>query len=305
MRDTSIGVSDRMGYIGGSDAAVVSGLSPWKTPFELYLEKTGEKEQDDLDGNERVYWGSVLEAIVAREYARRTGQKVRRVKALIRDAEVPYLAVHIDRDILNSNGILECKTAGLRVAGHWGESGTDEIAEYYLPQAQHTMMVTGAEFVDVAVLIGGNEFRLYHVDRDDEYIGLLRDTEIRFWQRVTDRDPPDPETIADAKLAWQSGEGVVEGDDAAYDAAVHLQDYVDEIKHLTERADAEKLKLMSAMGDNGDTLTYDNRKIATWKEQKGRTTVDSQALKADYPETYESVKKEGAPFRVFRASKIG
>jgi len=305
MRDATVSVSDRMGYLGGSDAAAVCGLSPWKTPYELYLEKTGEKEQDDLEGNERVYWGTVLEAIVAREYTRRTDRVVRRVNALIRDSELPYLAVHIDRDILNSQGILECKTAGLRVAQHWGESGTDEIAEYYLPQAQHTMMVTRAEFVDVAVLIGGNEFRLYHVDRDDEYIELLRETEIRFWRRVIDRDPPDPETIADAKLAWQAGEGVVEGDEAAYDAAASLQEYTDEIKHLTEMADAEKLKLMSAMGDGGDTITYDNRKIATWKQQKGRTAVDSKKLQAEWPVAFEDCKKVGNPFRVFRASKIG
>jgi len=305
MRDTTVSVSDRMGYLGGSDSAAVCGLSPWKTPYELYLEKVGEKEQDDLEGNERVYWGTVLEAILAREYTRRTDGKVRRVSALIRDSELPYLAVHIDRDILNSNGILECKTAGSRVAQHWGEAGTDEIAEYYLPQAQHTLMVTKAEFVDVAVLIGGNEFRLYHVDRDDEYIELLRETEIRFWQRVVDRDPPDPETIADARLAWQSGEGVVEGDDAAYAAAVSLQEYTDEIKHLTEMADAERLKLIRAMADDGHTLTFDNRKLATWKEQIGRTTIDRTALQSEYPEVYEEVKKVGNPFRVFRASKIG
>jgi putative phage-type endonuclease len=305
MRDSSIGVGDRVGYLGGSDAASVCGLNPWKTTFQLYLEKTGESEPDYLEDNEGVYWGNVLEAIVAREYTRRTERKVRRVNALIRDAFAPHLAVHIDRDILKSKGILECKTAGLRVAKHWGEAGTSDIAEYYLPQAQHTLMVTQADFVDVALLLGGNEFRLYRVDRDDEYIGLLREVEQRFWQRVVNRDPPDPETIADAKLAWPTGTGVVEADSFAYEAAEKLEHLIGRIKNMEGMADAQRLKIMAAMGDDGDVLTHDERTIATWKQQKGKTTVDAKALKSDYPEAYEATKKTGSPFRVFRPKKIG
>ena len=59
MKDRAAWLRMRSGGIGGSDAAVIAGLSPWKSPYELYLEKTGEAAAPDLSDNERVYWGTV------------------------------------------------------------------------------------------------------------------------------------------------------------------------------------------------------------------------------------------------------
>ena len=53
--------------IGGSDAAAILGLNPWKTPMDVWLEKTGEFTRDDEE-NEQMYWGTVLEAVVAEEF---------------------------------------------------------------------------------------------------------------------------------------------------------------------------------------------------------------------------------------------
>jgi putative phage-type endonuclease len=69
----------RSKYVGGSDASIVLGVNKWKSPFELWLEKSGQidiKENDN--GNEAMYWGNVLEEVVAKEFTARTGKKVRR-----------------------------------------------------------------------------------------------------------------------------------------------------------------------------------------------------------------------------------
>jgi putative phage-type endonuclease len=57
--------------IGGSDAAAALGLSPWKTPLSLYLEKTGDARP--FRDNESMLWGRVLEPAIRAEYTRRTG----------------------------------------------------------------------------------------------------------------------------------------------------------------------------------------------------------------------------------------
>lgn len=61
--------TDRKTFIGGSDAATICGLNPWKTRYQLWQEKTGQAEPTDLSENERVYWGNVLEEVVATEWA--------------------------------------------------------------------------------------------------------------------------------------------------------------------------------------------------------------------------------------------
>lgn len=64
--------------IGCSDASIIVGLNRWKSPFQLWLEKTGKAEPEDLSDNEYVYWGKVLEEAVANRFCELTGKKVQR-----------------------------------------------------------------------------------------------------------------------------------------------------------------------------------------------------------------------------------
>ena len=76
MKDKENWLAMRKAGIGGSDAAAVIGLSRWKSPFQVWLEKTGQTEPDDLSNNEYVYWGTVLEQAVADRFCELTGKKV-------------------------------------------------------------------------------------------------------------------------------------------------------------------------------------------------------------------------------------
>lgn len=73
--------------IGGSDAAAAVGISPWKSPLELWMEKTGRDgdipKPDPNDEDSPLFWGSLLEPLVAELYSRRTGNKVRRVRSVL------------------------------------------------------------------------------------------------------------------------------------------------------------------------------------------------------------------------------
>lgn len=51
---------DREKYIGGSDIPVIVGISPFKTRYELLLEKAGLKE-DDFEGNQFTEYGNMME----------------------------------------------------------------------------------------------------------------------------------------------------------------------------------------------------------------------------------------------------
>src|SRR5690606_16478471 len=88
--------------IGASDAAAAVGLSPYQSPLELWLIKTGRDAQlpklDADNDNSPLYWGNVLEPIVAKHYSKRTGNSVRRVNAVLQhsDPDKTWMLANLD-----------------------------------------------------------------------------------------------------------------------------------------------------------------------------------------------------------------
>lgn len=268
MSDAAITVKDRQGYIGGSDAAAIVGISPWKTPLELYLEKRGEVPIEDISDKGYIYWGNALEALVAGEYSKRTGRNIRRVNSLIRHPEHEFIGAHIDRMVLDGERILEVKTSSR--GADWAEG----IPPYYYPQVQHYLAVTGREVCDVAVLIGGNDFRIIEVPRDDEAIEGLILLEREFWTRVLAGDPPAPRTAADAARRWANAQkGTVEATEEQARAVAELVVLRQQIRSLQDREAELELKTKNAIADKGEDLTWQGRVLATWRPQV-RTSFD-------------------------------
>jgi putative phage-type endonuclease len=301
--DCEIGVHDRMGYLGGSDAPIVVAANPYKTRYELYLEKAGLADPEDLSESQYILWGNILEPVVAAEYSRRSGNKTRRVNKLVRDKTDTFLACHLDRNLLNTRGILECKTTGVSQGRNWGEHGSQDIPDMHRPQVQHNMMVTGTFFCDVAVLIGGNDFRIFRIDRDDDYIGHLRTIEREFWHNVMSRIPPAPESYEEALLAWDRPDpGEIEGSVHAYRRAKSLISVQRHVKELEKEAKVLKLDLAAELGDRGDVLTFEGEKLFSWKQQAGKDSIDIEKLASNYPDAYMATVRTGKPYRVLRPS---
>ena len=139
MADEKKWLDARREGIGGSDASVIVGLNRWKSPFQLWLEKTGKAEPEDLSGNEYVYWGKVLEEAVANRFCELTGKKVQR-RGLLQMDDYPYIRASVDRMVVGENAGLECKTCNGFAAKEWED---DEVPTAYYVQCQHYMMVTG------------------------------------------------------------------------------------------------------------------------------------------------------------------
>jgi putative phage-type endonuclease len=256
--------------IGGSDAAAALGLSPWKTAFQLYLEKIGEPEP--TIESEAFLWGRLLEPLVASEYGRRTGRELA-PSGMLRHPNHGWMIGHPDRLVVGEpSRIVEIKTATGWAARDWGD-GIDAIPAVYVAQCCHYIALTGAAICDVAVLIGGSDFRVYSITADPEITQLLIDAEARFWQCVERREPPEPTSPEDAARRWGrlSRPGAVIAGEAELDAITALHRVKSARKDLAEAEDLAQLTIMQALGDDGDTLIdADGRPLATWKLDKGR-----------------------------------
>ena len=76
----------------------IAGLSKWKSQVQVFLEKTQAIEQEDVQSE--VYFGNVLEEVVAQEFAKRTGLKVQRRNAILQHPEYPWMLANVDRLIV-------------------------------------------------------------------------------------------------------------------------------------------------------------------------------------------------------------
>ena len=295
----------RGGGIGSSDAAAAVGISPYKSPLELWLEKTGRQPAPDLAANDAVFWGTALEHIIANVYAERAGAKVRRLNSVLQHPNLPFMLANLDRVVqhpTDGSGILEVKTAGLHSAIFW----EDGIPEAYQCQVLHQLAVTNKEWCDVAVLIGGQDFRVYRVVRDVAKIADLIQREEKFWQCVVEDIPPavDGSESSGKALAsmFPSDKGVVL--DCSEDTDMNnlfweYWSYRQQRVSAEEQEELLKQKLQERLGFASGALLSGGK--VTWKKAKDSTVTDFNKLAAENPElvsSYEVIKPGSRRFLV-------
>lgn len=283
--------------IGSSDMATVVGLNPYRTRYDLWLEKTGQKAPEDLSDNAAVYFGNVLEDVVAQEFARRTGRKVRRDNFIRRHPDHPWMLANLDRQIVAEDGgepeILECKTAGFWAAQgeEWGDDGTDLVPERYLIQVQHQLAVTGRKRAFLAALIAGNDFRRYEISRNEPIIASLIRIGAEFWNCVVNDVPPPAENAEDAKqkFPFSVADKAVEADNEALALFRELVDLKTTIKGAEEELSRVQGRLCDFIGD-AETLVCLGKKLASWKQIDGER-FDEKTHAAECPDCHTKFKR--------------
>lgn len=280
--------------IGGSDVAAILGLSKWKTPLQVYMEKRGElAPQPD---NPAMRWGRYLEPIVRQAYSDETGRAVLVPESMLRHPRHDWMIANIDGFTEDCRGF-EAKTA--RSADGWGEPGSDQIPQAYLLQVQHYMMVTALPVFDVAALIGGSDFRIYEVPADAELQEMIADAEAEFWRAVQRGEPPEPVTYADTIARWghASRADLVMADDAALRALGQLRDLKTQREHLDHAEEEWRAVIFKALGECDTLVDSAGRTLATWRASAAPKRLDAKALQSAHPDIYAQFLREGEPSR--------
>lgn len=280
--------------IGSSDAAAAIGLSSYKCSLSLWLEKTGRQPPEDLSNKEAVVWGTVLEPVLAKMYAERTGRKVRRVNAVLQHPEYPFMLANLDREVIteSGSGVLEIKTAGFYSAQLWD----DGVPVAYQCQVLHQLAVTGHAWADVAVLIAGQEFRIYRIERDDDKIADLIQREAQFWSWVANDQQPDPDGSYDAQQALLSLFPTDNGQTLDFSESGPFNDLFAELLTLRHRKeDIEqqestlKHRIQAALG-SATAAIFQQGKV-TWRKAKDRLVPDLDRLSLEHPELLQQYAK--------------
>lgn len=246
--------------IGGSDVASVLGLNPWRTPYDLWMDKTGQVPHGEE--NAAMHFGTILEQVVADEFVLRTGKKVRRDNQMHRTGKDSFQIANLDRVVVGEDAILECKTANAFRADDWGESQEDEIIAnqvvtehkiplYYETQIQWYMGVCQKSKAYLAVLIGGQDFRIYCIAFNQTiYASLVEKCQAFWFENVVANVAPKPINIEDVKKLYAKDNG--EMLEASNEIATAIGEYktkASQVKSLKKELDSLQNIICTALGE--------------------------------------------------------
>lgn len=275
--------------VGGSDVAAIMGLSPWRTPAEVWLEKTGRAEPQDLSDRPNVVFGNIMEPIVADWYREHhPGVRVRRVNAVCRSRMRPWAQASLDYELLEPGkgwGVLEIKTA--RDRRDW-KAG---IPDYYMTQVVHYLSVTGRTHATVAAFFRDEaDFACWRVERDERDVMAVEAAVDSFWHDFVEADvmPVLVGTSGEARgLAQMYSEPSADSvTDTGADTLQLVSDYQDAAeRERAAKADKQRAStlLMAKIGDHR-TLFTDTARV-TWSRSECEQ-LDVARLRAERPDTY-------------------
>ena len=277
----------RKSGIGGSDASVVCGINKYKSPVELWMEKTNRLPYQEA--GEAAYWGTQLEPMVRTEFAKRTGIEVKIVKQLLQSEDNPFMLANLDgicehHDL--GTCVFEAKTASAYKSSEW----EDSIPAEYMLQIQHYMAVTGYKGTYIAVLIGGNTFRWKFIERDDEMIAMLIRLESDFWEHIkNDTPPPIDGSEASAQfLADRFYDSVPKSQialpDNAADIIMEYDKACEQLAEMTERKQKAENLLKEMLGNN--EIGTSGSRVISWKSMS-QERLDTKTLKAEHPKLFK------------------
>ena len=324
MRDATMTKAEwlekRRGFIGGSDAAAAIGKSPYRSPYQVYIDKIGAGVDETNEAMER---GLELEPLVIRLYERAMGRKILAGPWIV-SKEIPFMAATPDAIDDGINSAVQCKTAITWVRHKFGAAGTMEVPIDYYIQAQHEMAVMGAKRNQLVVLFADTdtframqhmlrsemdldkvaefvesqneqpqsltEFAIFPIERDDATIELLIQGEEHFWRENVEKRMPPADLLAPEKKS-----DVIEANAEQRKLLLAMKAAADLKKIAGKDYDEAKALVAIEIGDNSGIFDPDIGKVTNMagKEKSGVSMADvNDELREAHPDEYEIAEQE-------------
>ena len=283
---------DRSRFLGGSDVAAVLGVSHYRTPLELWQEKTGRKIfEADPEETRRKSRGQKLEPFIVEMAVEKLREQGHTVEIITRNARyfdpsLPFLSCEIDAELeVDGQEVnFDAKSASGAARLRWGEEGTDQVPLEYAAQFMHGLGITARPKTLVAALRSFDDVELYEVPRDEVTIQAMREKCVLFWRDCVEADrPPDPITFADCRELWPEGNGKrVEATDEVLALIDELRQVADRKKALANREEWLRFELARFMGP-AEVISKGVRDLVSWAAET-RSDFDEKAFRRAHPD---------------------
>ena len=278
----------RRQHLGGSDLAAICGVNPYCTSYDLWLEKTG--QLDEQKENTAMTLGTYLESGILAWAENYLGDKIiPNQYRSCKDAGIP-IGVNCD-GLVQSTGVpVEAKTAGLLwpQTDQWGMAGTDEVPEMYLVQTHAAMIATDQKECWLPALLGGKGFVMYHIKYLDDLAEQIIEIAKEWWRLhiAEGREPAD----AEPSLTYLKRRKRTKGDSAPLDPQLvenflSARDYKKAAEDRYEQAQAALIKHLDDKADGhcvDYTVTYYPQAKKTYKPDPIKGTVLCEVNQSEF-----------------------
>ncbi|OHB51729.1 MAG: hypothetical protein A2Y12_01200 [Planctomycetes bacterium GWF2_42_9] len=275
--------------LGSSDIAAILGRDPFKTAYDVWLDKTN-KLPDDMEENDAMQAGTLFEnGVLDWAEENHLGALARNVHIKIEGLPI---ASNVDAIAKSTGNPVEAKTSGLMsgiVKEVWGEPWTDDVPERVIIQSHVHMMAAKADTCHIPVFICGRGFVMFEVHRNQELCDIIAQRAEKFWNDhvLADVEPdnslPSPNSAKKMKrqpnaIAYLTDDLVNRWLDAKASAAM-----------AEEELQNAQSQLLCALNNCEEGRC--NAGIITFFEQSSKR-LDSTRLKNEAPDIYKSFIKE-------------
>lgn len=294
-------MSDRNSYIGSSDCAAILNVSPWKTPYVLYMEKTGQYQEIIDPKKQRILnRGKRWEKIVidmAIDELQDQGHEVEVIALNSRHllGQYDFISAEIDAEIMMDGEIvnLEAKTVSPWAIKDWGDEDSGSPPIYYLAQVQHGLMVTGRRKTILAALSGFDDRpMIWHIERCEETINGILAKELEFWNRIVQQNPPDPISMIDLEIAFPVDNGkTIEATQDHVVLCENIKQMEFESKLLDKNIEDESTRLKLLIGDAA-IVKLEGKKLVTWTNNKDSKKTDHKSALDEICEEFDLDQKQ-------------
>lgn len=252
-------MTDRRTFVGGSEVAALFGVHPYLSKYELWMQKAGRLEPKDISKESYIKAGLYLQDGVA---AWAAGEQdwtiVRGPDAPIIHPTIPGAGrtpdYYIEADVDRGRGVLEVKTTDLWMAKQWDEA--DDPPLHWQLQLQDYIGQEGLTWGALAVLVGGNQLRIFPFNARPATFELLVRARREFWESIAADKPPAPDWAADAEAIERMNRAVNANRSIDMSQDNRLNELVTEYHtahsmadEAKSRMDAAKAEILTKVGD--------------------------------------------------------
>jgi len=279
-KDQAEWLENRRKGLGGSDIAAVAGISPFAGPIDIWQDKLGVTIPRE---SEPMAWGSALEQPIADRYANNHPGVELTEPGLVQHPADEWMLATPDR-LVDARRGLELKTAGMHMASRWGEPPDGVIPDEYYAQVQWYMGITGLTEWDLAVLIGGQDYREFHFAFNEGYFLHLREVGSAFWQdHIIEGAVPSMDATEGAKKYLEERypanevETMLTASAAAEDLFYELLRARENAKTAIDERKTLENRLKALVGENTG-MSFAGDGLVTWRKVDDKASVDWKGL---------------------------
>lgn len=288
---------ERQAYIGASEIAAVMAVDRWRTPLQVFQEKTGLTEP--FEGNAHTERGNRLEAIAAEEFTRITGHELRRRSQAYSHPDYPFIVGHIDRIFVGAKHLAEIKCPSIAAYRKFQREG---LPESMIVQMQVYLGLTGCEKGTWIVFCADAwQVSAFDVDFDPTLYAIAIHAAVEFWtNHILTGVAPE---IEDQKT-YEIEKGVstvTRRDDEPFIAkSAALREAIELKRDAEELFEATKKDFIATVEDAPGIYEAPGLRVH-YSLRAGRTSFDKKGLAKAYPDIELSrFEKTGSPFKEFR-----